>query len=118
MRGWRSHDSPKIRRQRRPDHHGSIPRSGSRQEGKNKHQKAEDAAKELITRELKQHRQVDVQALADKEIVVVQVDGVDTVKIECKSSERFDQKGFAMLHPDQAKEFTKPSAATYYDSLL
>lgn len=84
----------------------------------NKHKKAREAAKTIIARELKQHRQIKIEDLPDKEVVVVLVDGEDVLKIERKSSQRLDQAGLAAAHPDIATEFTKPSVATYFSNLV
>jgi hypothetical protein len=85
---------------------------------KNKHFKAEESAKEIIARELKSKRQVDLDQLSDKEIVVVQCEGKDTVSVTRKPSDRFDQKSFALIHPNLVEEFTRPTPATYFDVLL
>jgi hypothetical protein len=84
---------------------------------KNKHFKAEESAKEIIKREIKAKRQVDVDLLPDKEILIVQCDGNDAVAVTVKSSDRFDQKSFALTHPVLTEEFTKPTPATYFDVL-
>lgn len=85
---------------------------------KNKHQKAEEAAKEVVARLLLQERQVNIDLLENKEVVIVQCDGTDTMKVERKESQRFDGKEFALLHPGLSEEFTRATPATYFDSLL
>lgn len=89
------------------------------------HAAAENAAKNLreaskaeIAKILLQERQIDINNLPDKEIIIVECDGVATVTIKRKSMNRFDNKGFAMAHPELAKDFTRPLPVTYIDSLL
>ncbi len=84
----------------------------------NKHKKAREAAKEVATRLLLEHRQINVDLLRDKEIIVIQCEGKDTLEIKRKGQERFDGKAFAIVHPALDEEFTRPCLATYFDSLL
>jgi hypothetical protein len=84
----------------------------------NKHKKAREAAKEVATRLLLEHRQINVDLLPNKEIVVIQCDGRDTLEIKRKESERFDGKAFSLVYPNLDEEFTRPCPATYFDSLL
>lgn len=84
----------------------------------NKQKKLRESAKVAIASLLLKSRDVDVSTLPDKETVLVQCDGVDTVKIDRKSSQRFDAKSFSLVHAVLSLEFTKASVATYFDSLL
>lgn len=85
---------------------------------KNRLDKDESAAKEVISRELLRLRKINLDLLPNKEIVFVECDGKDAVKVEIKESQRFDLKAFALTHPDLSRKFTKPSPAKYFDSLL
>lgn len=87
-------------------------------ETKNAAEKATKAAKEIIDRELIKLRKVDPSQLAEKEIVMVQIDGVDVLKIERKGANRLDGPGLANAHPEIAAEFTNRGVASYYTSLL
>jgi hypothetical protein len=84
----------------------------------NELQKDAEAAKELIARELLNLRKLNLDLLPAKTIVVVQCDGQDTIKIEIKESKRFDSKAFRLLHLQLSEEFTRPSPAKWFDSLL
>lgn len=84
----------------------------------NKHKKAREAAKVIIDRELIRLRGIHHADLADKEVVLVDVDGAPVLKIERKSSQRLDQAGLKAAHPDIADEFMKDSVASYFSSLL
>lgn len=92
----------------------------SRTSGKaseNSGKKQAEAATEIIERELLRLRELNVDALANKDVVIVQCDGKDVLKISRKESMRFDAKAFALAHPDLAIKFTRPMPATYFDSL-
>lgn len=80
--------------------------------------KARDSAKKIIERELLSKRQVTLDTLPDKEIVMIQVDGKDVLKIERKSSMRLDQSALSEAQPEIASQFTKPSVASYFSSLI
>lgn len=85
---------------------------------KNKHQKAEDNAKKVIARILLEERQINIDGLPDKTVLIVTCEGKDAIEVKRKGSQRFDSTAFALLHPDLQEEFTKSTPATYYDSLL
>jgi hypothetical protein len=84
----------------------------------NKHKKAREAAKTIIARELLQRRGVNLDNLPAKEIVLVQCDGVDVLKVERKESQRLDGAALGAAHPELVIEFTKPSVASYFSSLV
>lgn len=87
-------------------------------ETENTAKKARDAAKKIIERELLAQRKIAVDQLSEKEIVLVQVDGVDVLKIERKGANRLDGTALAAAHPEIVTEFTKPSVASYFSSLI
>ena len=84
----------------------------------NKHKKEREQLKELIQRDLKKLRSLDLDGLPARELVIVQCDGKDVLKIERKSSERVDLAALSQAHPEVAQEFTRASVATYYSSLV
>lgn len=85
---------------------------------KSKLEKDEAAAKETITRELEEKRGVILDQLPAGEFVIVQCDGKDVVKVDIQGVQRFDQKGFALVHPDLLQKFTRPCPTKYFKSLL
>lgn len=84
----------------------------------NRHKKARDAAKVIILRELFNRRALVVDSLKAGELVIVQVEGADVLKIERKAAQRLDQEALGAAHPDIVAQFTKPSVASYFSSLL
>lgn len=87
-------------------------------EMENKAKKARDAAKSIIGRELLQRRNVNLDELPAATIVMVQVEGDDVVKVERKASERLDSTALRQAHPEIVENFTRPSVASYFSSLL
>lgn len=84
----------------------------------NKHKKAREAAKTIIERELEKLRGIKLDDLQGAQIVIVQCDGVDLLKIERKESQRLDATALGQAHPELVAQFTKPSVASYFSSLL
>lgn len=84
----------------------------------NKHKKAREAAKTIIARELDRLRGIKLDALPAAEIVLVQVEGADVLKVERKESQRLDATALGAAHPELVTEFTKASVASYYSSLV
>lgn len=85
---------------------------------KNSHEKACKTAKETIERELLRLRGVNVSALPEKEVVLVQCDGQDLLKVERKGAQKLDATALAAAHPELVSEFTRLSVASYFSSLL
>jgi hypothetical protein len=84
----------------------------------NKHKKAREAAKMIIARELLQLRKISLDELPAGEVVMVQVDGRDVVKVDRKGTMRLDQEALRAAHPDVLDAFTRESVASYFSSLL
>lgn len=84
----------------------------------NKQKKAREAAKVIITRELQVQRGVALEELAAGEVVLVQCAGEDVLKVERKASQRLDGAALGAAHPALVEEFTRPSVASYFSSLL
>lgn len=84
----------------------------------NKHKKAREAGREVLARLLAKERDVFIDQLPPKTVIMVQCDGADAVKIEIKAQDRFDSKAFSLVHPDLALKFTRETPTVYCDSLL
>ena len=86
-------------------------------EQENKHRKAKEAAKQILTRELKELRGIVLEELPAGELVVVQIDGRDALKVDRRASQRLDGPALGAAHPNLVEEFTKPSVASYFTVL-
>ena len=79
--------------------------------------KAKEAAREIITRKLKELRDIDVETLPEKETVIVQLNGNGGLKIDRKGSDRFDLAAFRVNNADLVSAFTKRQVSSYFESL-
>jgi hypothetical protein len=84
----------------------------------NSFKKKADAAKEVLTKLLAEKRDIHLDRLQAKTVIIIQADDVDAVQISRKGREQFDKDSFSLLHGDLLEKFTGEVPATYFDSLL
>ena len=75
------------------------------------------AAKDVIRRVLNDTRKIDVDTLPEGETVIVTVGTERGLKIDRKGSDRIDIQSLRTALPDVAKQYTKRTVASYFETL-
>ncbi len=83
-----------------------------------KGKKMSDSGKEFVTKWLLNERDLDVESLPIDSTILIQVDGLDTLRLTVKGQNRLDVKWLQLDAPLVAAKYTKENPTVYFDSLL